>query len=269
MASIGLHTAATGLSSLQLKLDTIANNLANSNTNGFKAQRVNFEDLLYQDKVQPGLENANGDQRPVGIQVGMGVRVSNVDRDFRQGSAIETGQELDLMIDGAGFFAVDLFEDEGNGIGYARVGNFFKNADGDMVLGNSQGPRLEPLINIPDDARSLQIQADGRIMALLDGATELEEIGQIQLVTFVNPKGLRSIGENVFVETGASGPPVEGEPGLEGVGTIKQGFLEGSNVDAVRELVELINVQRAFEMNSQSIQAADEAMQVVANLRRF
>ena len=269
MASIALHTAATGLSALQTKMDTIANNLANVNTTAFKAQRANFEDLLYQDMVQPGVENANGDQRPVGIQVGLGVRVANIDRDFTQGSAIETGQELDVMIDGPGFFAVDIFEEEGDGIGYTRAGTFFRNADGDIVLGNSQGPLLEPAINIPEDARAIQIQADGIVLALLDGQTDLVEVGQIEISTFVNPKGLRAIGENVFVETEASGPPIVAIPGEAGAGTIKQGFLEGSNVNAVRELVELINTQRAFEMNSQSIQAADEAMQVVANLRRF
>ena len=269
MAVIALHTAATGLSALSTEIDVIAHNLANVNTTAFKASRVNFEDLLYQELAQPGVENANGDQRPAGIQVGLGVRISNTDRNFSQGSAIATERPLDLLIDGQGFFSVDILEDQGTGIGYTRAGNFFLNSEGDLVLGNAQGPRLEPPINVPAEATAVEVTADGQVYVTLPGQPEPANIGQIELTTFINPNGLRPIGGNVYVETEASGPPIEGVPGEEGIGTLTQGFLEGSNVDPVKELVSLIKAQRAFEMNSQSIQAADQALQVVANLRRF
>ena len=268
MAATALHTAATGLNALSTKIDVISNNIANVNTTGFKSSRVNFQDLFYQELAQPGVENANGDQRPTGIQVGLGVRVANTDRQFMQGAAINTGNQLDLMIDGNGFFAVDILEEEGGGIGFTRAGNFFVNSDGEMVLGNSDGPRLEPPIEIPPETRSVQVTADGQVFVTLPDDPEPQNVGEIELANFINPKGLRAIGGNIYVETEASGPPIEAVPGEDGVGTIVQNFLEGSNVDPVKELVELIKSQRAFEMNSQSIQAADQALQVVANLRQ-
>ena len=269
MATVALHSASTGLSALSTQIDVIANNLSNVNTTAFKGSRVNFEDLLYQEKRQPGVENANGDNRPAGINVGLGVKVANTDRDFTQGSAVETGRQLDVMIEGDGFFAVDILQELGDGIGYTRAGNFFVNAEGDLVLGNSQGPRVLPEINVPEDAMSIDISADGRVFATLPGDPEPEEVGQLELVNFINPNGLRAIGGNIYVETEAAGPPIDGIPGEAGLGTLQQGFLESSNVDPVRELVSLIKAQRAFEMNSQTIQAADESLQVVANLRRF
>ncbi len=269
MATVALHTAATGMNAISTQIDVIANNLANVNTTAFKGQRANFEDLLYQEKAQPGVENANGDQRPAGIFVGLGVRVANTDFNFSQGSPIETGQPLDVMIDGDGFFAVDILEDEGSGIGFTRAGNFFVNSDGEIVLGNSQGPRLLDAPNIPVDATSIEITADGQVLVQQPGSPTPTTVGELELTTFVNPKGLRPIGNNIFVETEASGPPVEALPGEDGVGTLIQGFLEASNVDPVKELVELIKAQRAFELNSQTIQAADEALQVVGNLRRL
>jgi flagellar basal-body rod protein FlgG len=269
MAVIALHSAATGLSALSTEIDVIANNLANVNTNSFKAARVNFEDLLYQELAQPGVENANGDQRPAGIQVGLGVKVSNTERSFAQGPAINTNRSLDLMIDGNGFFPVDILEDEGDGIGYTRAGNFFVNSDGELVLGNADGPRLEPAISIPPEATNIDITADGQVFVNVPGQVDPQNVGQIQLSIFINPNGLRPLGGNIYVETQASGPPIEGNPGEDGIGTIQQGFLEGSNVDPVTELISLIKAQRAFEMNSQTIQAADQALQVVANLRRF
>ena len=268
MAIVALHTAATGLSAMSTDIDVTAHNLANVNTTGFKASRANFEDLLYQEKAQPGVENSQGDMRPAGLQVGLGVRVSNTARDFRSGSALETGKPLDLMIEGNGFFAVDIAEEAGSGIGYTRAGNFFVNADGELVLGNADGPRLEPNITIPDDAISVDIAHDGTVSVSTSASPTPTVAGQVQLTAFINPNGLRPIGGNLFVESDASGPPIEANPGESGLGTIIQGFLEGSNVDPVRELIHLIKAQRAFEMNSQSIQAADEALQVVANLRR-
>lgn len=269
MAVIALHSAATGLSALSTEIDVIAHNLANVNTTAFKSSRVNFEDLLYMELAQPGVENANGDERPAGIQVGLGVRISNTDRNFTQGPAIATERPLDLLIDGSGFFMVDILEEQGTGIGYTRAGNFFVNSEGELVLGNAQGPRLEPPIAIPPEATAVDVTADGQVYATVPGQPEPQNVGQIQLSTFINPNGLRPLGGNVYVESEASGPPIEGVPGEEGIGTIVQGFLEGSNVDPVKELVSLIKAQRAFEMNSQTIQAADQALQVVANLRRF
>jgi len=269
MAITALHSASTGLSGLQTQIDVISNNLSNVNTTGFKNSRVNFEDLMYQEKAQPGVENANGDQRPSGIEVGLGTRVANTQRDFSTGNAVKTGQPLDLFIKGDGFFKVNIREQDGAGVGYTRSGNFFKNAEGDMVLGNSNGPRLEPPINVPEEATGIEVTSDGRVFATMPGQPEPDEIGQIELRNFVNPSGLRAIGGNLFVESEASGPPIENVPGEAGAGTLKQGFLEGSNVDPVKELVQLIKSQRAFEMNSQSVKAADQALQVVSNLRQF
>lgn len=269
MSVTALHTAATGLNAMSTEIDVVANNLANVNTTAFKSQRANFEDLIYQELAQPGVENSNGDERPAGIYTGLGVRVANTSFDFTQGSPIETGQPFDLMIAGDGFFTVDILDDVGNGIGYTRAGNFFVNSDGEIVLGNSDGPRLEPPISIPADTESVTITADGNVEVLQAGATVPTNVGQILLSQFINPKGLKPIGNNIYVETQASGPPLESEPGQDGAGTLVQQFLEASNVDPVRELVELIKAQRAFELNSQTIQAADRALEVVSNLRRF
>ncbi len=269
MAVAALHSAATGLSALSTEIDIIANNLANTNTLGFKALRANFEDLLYQEKQQPGVENANGDSRPAGLYVGLGTRISNTQFDFRTGSPISTGRDLDMMIQGRGLFRVDILEEDGGGFAYTRAGNFFVNRDGDVVLGNSDGPRLDPPISIPEDAEHVDISADGRIFAILADDTDPDEVGQIQLSSFVNPNGLRAFGKNLYTETAASGPPIEGTPGEGTFGTILGKHIESSNVDPVNELVSLIKTQRAFEMNSQTIEAADEALQVIANLRRF
>ena len=268
MAVVALHSAATGLSALSTEIDIIANNLANTNTIGFKSQRANFEDLLYQEKVQPGVENANGDMRPAGLYVGLGTRISNTQFDFRTGSPINTDRDLDMMIDGLGFFKVNILESESSGFAYTRAGNFFVNRDGDLVLGNADGPKLEPPINIPVNA-SVQVSPDGNVYAQTAEDVEPTNVGQVLLSSFVNASGLKSIGKNLYVETAASGPPVEGTPGEGTLGTILARHTESSNVDPVRELVNLIKTQRAFEMNSQTIEAADEALQVIANLRRF
>jgi len=269
MAVVALHSAATGLSALSTELDIIANNLANANTTGFKAMRANFEDLLYQEKAQPGVENANGDESPSGLYVGLGTRISNTQLDPAVGSPIETGRDLDVMIEGKGFFQVATRPDVGDGVGYTRAGNFFVNSEGDVVLGNSNGPRLVPPINVPEDAISVAISPDGVVQVELPGEVELQEIGTLQLASFVNTPGLTSIGGNLFIESEASGPPIVGAPGEGTFGSVLHKFLESSNVDPVRELVTMIKTQRAFEMNSQSIQAADNVLQVIGNLRRF
>lgn len=269
MAVTALHTAATGLSALATDIDIIANNLANTNTVGFKGMRANFQDLIYQEKEQPGVENANGDVRPAGLYVGLGTRISNTQTDFSTGSPIPTEKDLDMMIVGPGFFKVSILQEEGDGFGYTRAGNFFRNRDGELVLGNLDGPRLEQGITIPTDAVRVDIAKDGTVNAFVPGQVEPSVVGQIQISTFVNPAGLKAVGGNLYVETAGSGPPIEGAPGEGQLGTIHDKHLESSNVDPVKELVKLIKTQRSFEMNSQSIEAADEALQVIANLRRF
>lgn len=269
MAVIALHSAATGLSALSQQIDVIANNLANVNTAGFKAMRVNFEDLLYEEKAQPGVENANGDQRPAGLYIGLGTRISNTQFDFSQGSPINTERPMDLMIDGQGFFMVDILDDLGTGIGYTRAGHFFLNSEGEVVLGTSDGPRLEPLITIPQGASGFSVSQDGIVSVTLPGQAEQTPIERIELATFINPHGLKAIGGNIFIESSASGPPSVGTPGDQNIGRILQGFQEASNVDPIRELIDLVKAQRSFEMNSQVIQAADQTLQVISNLRRF
>ncbi len=269
MATISLYSASTGMNALNTRLDVIANNLANVNTDGFKGSRANFQDLLYQEKRLPGVENANGDEQPTGLYVGLGVKVSGTQLDFRQGAPIETGKELDMLIDGDGFFQVQV-EDavSETGIAYTRAGNFVKNSEGELVLANDLGYRLEPGIVVPEDAVKIEIGTDGRVFALLSGETVAEEIGQIEIATFINPAGLSQIGGNLFVESAASGDPFVGEPSTEQFGMIRSGYLEGSNVDPTRELIELIRTQRAFEMNSQVVRAADETLRAIGQLRR-
>ncbi|UYV13184.1 MAG: flagellar basal-body rod protein FlgG [Phycisphaera sp.] len=270
MAAIALQSAASGLSALSTKLDVVANNLANVNTEGFKASRANFQDLLYVEREQPGVETATGDQRPTGLYVGLGVKVSGTQVTFEQGAPIQTGNDLDIFIEGEGFFQVMVEDALAPGsIAYTRAGNFALNADGELVLANSEGRRLEPGIEIPTDAiRPIQISADGRVLVRQPGAQGLNEVGRIQLANFVNPAGLKQLGANLFAETVASGPPLEGNPLEDNRGGIRNNMLESSNVDPTRELIELIRTQRAFEMNSQSIRAADEALSTISQLRR-
>jgi flagellar basal-body rod protein FlgG len=269
MAIVALHSASTGLSALSSALDVIANNLANVSTDGFKASRTNFQDLLYLEKAQPGAENANGDMRPTGLYVGLGTRISGTQLDFRPGAAKNTGQELDLLIDGEGLFQVQVEPDLAGGFAFTRAGNFTLNANREMVLATDQGRRLEPPIAIPDDATAVSISGDGIVSAQVPGQVDPQVVGNITIASFVNPAGLKQIGENLYIPTAASGPASIGDPRTDGRGALRQGFLEASNVDPVVELVNLIKTQRAFELNSQSIQAADEALQTVNNLRRF
>ncbi|MEM8756437.1 MAG: flagellar basal-body rod protein FlgG [Planctomycetota bacterium] len=265
MASIALQSAASGLSALSTKLDVVANNLANVNTQGFKASRANFQDLLYIERAQPGVENANGDQRPTGLFVGLGVKVSGTQVDFTQGAPITTERPLDLMIEGLGFFQVGI---ENGETAFTRAGNFTLNSDGEIVLATDVGRRVEPNITIPDDAQTITIGADGTVSVSIRGQAEPQEVGQFQLASFINPAGLNQIGENLFTESEASGPPIIGDPTQDQFGRIFQGRLESSNVDATYELIELIRTQRAFEMNSQAIRAADETLRSVAQLRQ-
>lgn len=269
MANIALQSAATGLSALNTKLDVISNNLANVNTYGFKAARANFQDLLYIERQQPGVENALGDRRPTGQYVGLGVKVSGTQNDFSQGAPITTNRDLDLFIEGQGFFRVTVENNLGGGVAFTRAGNFALNADGEIVLANDQGRRLDPPITVPADAiPPIKVGTDGRVYALQPGATQAAEIGQLQLVTFVNPAGMKQVGENLFVETDASGAPQEGAPGSDNRGRIRQNIIEGSNVDPTFELIEMIRTQRSFEMNSNTIRAADDTLRTISQLRR-
>jgi len=269
MAVIALQSASSGLRALNTRLDVIANNLANVNTEGFKSSRVNFEDLLYIERAQPGVENANGDQRPTGLYVGLGVRAAGTQQDFSQGAPVPGSSPLDMFIEGRGFFQVQVEDDLGNGgVAYTRAGNFTLNADGEVVLANSDGRRLIPEIEIDPDAEEISVDSNGQVFQRIPGDPEPQLAGQVELAVFVNPAGLSQVGTNLWVESGASGAPIEGEPGTENFGTIRGGMLESSNVDPARELIELIRTQRAFEMNSQSIQAADETLRSVSQLRQ-
>lgn len=268
MATIAMQSAASGLRALNTRLDVTANNLANVNTEGFKSSRVNFEDLLYIERVQPGVENANGDQRPTGLYVGLGVRESGTQQDFSQGPPIPGTGPLDMFIKGRGFFKVQVEDDLGSGgIAYTRTGNFVLNADNEVVLANSDGRRLDPVITISTDAESISVDSTGKVWENIPGGVPTEA-GQIELAIFVNPVGLKQVGANLWVESAASGSAITGEPGSSNFGSITGGMLEGSNVDPAVELIELIRTQRAFEMNSQSIQAADETLRSIAQLRR-
>jgi flagellar basal-body rod protein FlgG len=269
MSHIALQSSATALSALNTKLDVISNNLANVNTTGFKASRANFEDLLYIERQQPGVENATGDRTPTGLYVGLGVKVSGTQNDFSQGTLINTGRDLDIAIEGLGFFKVQVEDNLGGGSAYTRAGNLAVNADNQLVLANEQGRIIEPGITIPADAiPPIRITADGRVLVMQPGSAEPQDQGQLILAAFVNPAGLRAIGGNLYVETAGSGAPIEGVAGEENRGTIKQNFLEGSNVDPTTELIELIRTQRAFEMNSNTIRAADETLRTISQMYR-
>ncbi len=270
MAVTALASGSSGMSALSTQLDVIANNLANINTTGFKAFRTNLEDLAYQERQQPGVENGttNDDPTPAGLYVGLGVRVSNTQQDFSQGNPTQTGRPLDIMIDGDGFLPVQINPDVGGGQGYTRAGNLFVNAEGELVVGSRIGPRLDPPVNVGDiQASQINISAEG-VVSTIDANGTPSELGRIQLANFINPQGLEAVGGNVLIESPASGPAIAGDPLTSGLGGIVQNHLEASNVDPVLELVQLIKTQRAFEFNSQSIQAADEALQAIGNLRR-
>jgi flagellar basal-body rod protein FlgG len=269
MSTTAMQTAASGLSALNTALEVTANNLANVNTPGFKSSRANFQDLLYIEKAQPGAENANGDKTPTGLYVGLGVKVSGTQVNFTQGSPINTGNQFDVAIQGNGFFRVIVPENTGvGGFAYTRNGQFTPNADGQLVLVGDPGRRLADDIVIPKDATGVDIKSDGRVFGLRPGSNTPELLGTIQLTNFVNPAGLKQIGGNLFGETAASGTPITGDPETNNFGTLLAHNYEASNVDPTRELIDLIRTQRAFEMNSQTIRAADETLRTVAQLGR-
>ncbi len=261
-----MHSAASGMDAYLFNLDTIANNLANAGTNGFKRSRTDFQDLFYQYYKPPGAQDQLGQLTPIGIASGLGARVSGTQQDFTQGSLVETGKRFDMAIVGNGFFPVA----DGNLTLYTRKGEFTINANGALVTASAdRGRLLDPPITIPQDALEVSISADGIVSVLQAGATASSQIGQIQLVNFVNPEGLLQRGESLFQATDASGVPLLGSPNQLGLGSIKQAFLEISNVEPARELVDLIKTQRNVELNSQVINASDQLLQLVSNLRRL
>jgi len=266
MSLQALHASATGMEANQFKLDNLANNLANAGTTAFKRQRVNFEDLFYQQIKLPGAQDVQGLLTPTGIAVGLGTRVQSTAVDHSQGSLIQTEQQFDVAIRGDGFFQVQ----DANEILYTRAGNFSLNDQGQIVIQSAdRGRLLDPPISIPPTADRVQISGDGTVNAFEPGQDTPTNLGQITLVRFVNPQGLIQRGENLYAISAASGQPTPGTPGEDGRGVLAQGFLESSNVEPVRELVDLIKTQRNFELNSQVVQAADQTLQLVANLRRF
>ena len=258
-----LSIAATGMLAQQLNVEVISNNIANINTTGFKRQRAEFHDLLYQDLLRAGTNSSDtGTVVPSGIQIGLGVKPAAVYRITEQGNLVITDNDLDLAINGRGYFAVELPSGE---TGYTRSGALARSADGDLV--NANGFIVQPGITIPDNALSITINAQGGVSVAIEGQTAPQSVGQLQLATFPNEAGLRAVGDNLFLETTASGLATLGTPGTAGFGDIQQGALETSNVNVVTEITNLITAQRAYEMNSRVIQAADEMLSSVVQLR--
>ena len=250
-----LYTAATGMEAQQLNIDVIANNLANVNTTGFKKSRADFQDLLYQTIRAPGAPTSANTQSPTGIQVGLGARPAAVQRLNTQGDYTQTGNQLDLAVEGTGFFQVNLPD---GSAAFTRAGALKLNKDGGVV--NSDGLELQPPISIQDGAVDITVGADGTVSAIVPGQSTPTTLGQIQTARFANPAGLRAIGKNLLQETETSGAPQVGTPGQDNRGTLLQGFLENSNVSVVEELVALITGQRAYEVTSKAIQTADDML---------
>ncbi|WP_299595894.1 flagellar basal-body rod protein FlgG [uncultured Microbulbifer sp.] len=256
-----LWTAKTGLESQQVKMDVIANNLANVSTNGFKKSRAVFEDLLYQNMRQPGARNDIQNTLPSGMQVGTGVRPVATERLHSQGGLENTGNSRDLAINGKGFFQVRMPD---GSTAFTRDGSFQLDQNGQMVT--ASGYPLEPAVLIPENALSVTVGKDGLVSITEPGATQSVEVGQLTLSTFVNPAGLQAIGENLFLETSASGMRSESMPGMNGSGSLYQSFVETSNVNVVEEMVNMIQTQRAYEINSKAVQTSDEMLSRLAQL---
>jgi flagellar basal-body rod protein FlgG len=258
-----LWTSATGMQAQALNLDVISNNLANVNTSGFKKSRAEFQDLLYETLLPAGTSSSQDTQIPAGIQLGHGTRPSTVLKIFSQGNMENTQNELDLAIEGDGFFQITLPSGE---IAYTRNGAFKLDSDGRIV--NSDGFTMEPEIAIPSDSMSISVGLDGTVSVLQAGESTPSEIGTIELARFINPAGLISMGKNLFIPSEASGNEIVGAAGEDGMGTLAQGFLEMANVSVVDEMVNMITAQRAYESNSKAIQAADDMLQLANNVKR-
>jgi len=261
---MALRTAATGMAAQQLNVEVISNNIANMNTVGFKKQRAEFQDLLYQTLEQAGAQSSDqGTIVPTGVQVGAGVKAGSVYRIGTQGAMTNTGNKFDLAIDGRGFFQVLLPTGE---TAYSRAGNFSVNDQGQLVT--QDGYLIQPQITIPSNATDVQISKAGQVQVTVPGTTTPTVVGNLELATFVNDSGLNAQGGNLYTETAASGPPTVGVPGVEGVGTILQGYTEASNVDPVSEITALIVAQRAYEMNSKVVTTADQMLSTTNQMKQ-
>lgn len=259
-----LFTAASGMQAQQFNLDTIANNLANASTAGFRRRRLQFQDLIYQNMVMPGTAATQQTTVAAGLQIGLGSRSSASEIIQLQGDLSQTGNPLDLTIEGQGFFQVTLPSGE---TAYTRSGTFHMDAQGNVVT--ADGNPLEPSLTIPQGASSITIGTDGTVSVTLAGQQAAQQVGNIQLALFANPGGLNSVGKNLFLATTASGDPIVGTPGgSEGLGELQQGYLEQSNVSVVDEFIQMIVAQRSYEANSRVVQAADQMFQLVNNLGR-
>ena len=256
-----LWISKTGLDAQQTNLDVIANNLANVSTTGFKRSRAVFEDLLYQTLRQPGAQSSQQTQVPTGLQVGTGVRPVATERIFTQGNLQQTGNAFDLAINGQGFLQVQMPDGT---TGYTRDGSFHVDAQGQVVTSN--GFPLLPTVTVPANATKVTIGSDGVVSVTVPGQVNAQNVGSIQLANFVNPAGLQALGQNLYLETAASGAPQPGTPGTNGLGLLNQGYVETSNVNVVEELVSMIQAQRAYEINSKAIQTSDQMLQRLAQL---
>ncbi|MBB5515233.1 flagellar basal-body rod protein FlgG [Rubricella aquisinus] len=258
-----LNIAATGMDAQQSRVEVISNNLANMSTTAYQPRRAEFTDLHYQQAARPGtITSADGTELPTGVQLGLGVRLASVTMDQEQGSLQQTGGTYDLALEGNGFFEVTLPDGRA---GFTRDGALKRSGEGQIVT--SDGLPLAPDIVIPADAADVSINADGEVYAYFRDQVQPQLLGQITLATFTNPQGLEALGGNLYVETPASGGPVIGAPGLEGRGSIRQGYLESSAVDAVREMTDLIEAQRGYELNSKVITAADQMLSATVQMR--
>ncbi len=257
-----LFTAATGMIAQQTQIDTTTNNISNVNTIGYKKQRAEFADLMYQTMTYAGTSTSGTSTSPTGIEVGLGVRTTSIAKQFTQGNFKETGNSLDMAITGNGFFQLQLPDGT---TGYTRNGSFKLDADGNVV--SSDGYQLIPNIVIPEDATEISIIVDGIVSVLQAGNTATTEIGQIELANFINPAGLHSLGDNNYINTSASGDPILSNPGLNGLGQVRQQFVEMSNVELVEEMTDLIIGQRAYEAGSKAITTSDEMLQTVNALK--
>ncbi len=255
-----LWIAKTGLDAQQTRMSVVSNNLANANTVGFKRDRASFEDLLYQQVRQPGGSSSQETQLPTGLQTGTGVRVVATSKQFAQGNMQQTGNALDIAVNGRGFFEVLLPD---GSPAYTRDGSFQVNAQGELVT--NSGYPLQPGMQIPEGAQSITIGNDGTVTVQIAGQPAPQQVGTITLTDFINPAGLQAKGENLYLETAASGPAQNGSPGLSGLGTLQQGALESSNVNVVEELVSMIETQRAYEMNAKAISTADAMLGFLNN----
>jgi len=258
-----LYTASTGMLGQQLQIDTTSNNIANVNTIGFKKSRAEFADLMYQTLEYAGTATSQTTISPTGIEVGLGVRPTAINKIFTQGNFQETGNNLDLAITGKGFFQV--LTPDGN-IAFSRNGSFKLDQNGSIV--NADGYKVQPEITIPEDATDINIGTDGIVSVVQAGQTTAAQVGQLELSNFINPAGLHSLGDNLYINTEASGEPINGQPGLNGLGQTRQGFVEQSNVQLVIELTDLITGQRAYEASSKAITTSDEMLQTVNGLKR-